>query len=416
MKQIILHNPPGTGFGYGKVLQNRRYRLLWLGQLVSSFGDSLHRITLLWLVTERTGSALGTGSIIIAATLPVLLFSLPGGVFADRYNRRYLMITADLVRAGLVLLIPLFAHFNLLGIYFLFIITFLMAAISQVYYPAETAIIPNLVNQEDLSVANALSFASRVFMNIIGPTISGALVALLGPLVAFYLDSATFVFSAACIGAISVRVSTGFTAQFSRRSFVEEAMEGIQFIVNSFLVRSVVGLGILATFAFGPFLPMAPLYVQQVLGAGAAEYGLLSSAAALGLFLGTLLTGRIAGQLGKGWLLIIGYMGMGGTTLLFAISPSINLALVWNLLRSGFNAPIVIAFTTLLQQEVPDDKRGKVIGTAGMLPEVSRPMGIALGSLLADGIGLRAVLGMTGVIFLVCSFIGISVRDLRRVK
>jgi MFS family permease len=385
-----------------------------MSQIVSGFGDSLHRITLLWLVTQITGSALATGAIVIAATLSVLLFSLPAGVIADRYDRKKLMVVLDIIRALLVLLIPVLAAFELLDIAALVLITFLLTGLSQFFFPAENALLPNLLKDEDLAAANALSFASRTLMNIVGPTISGILVAQLGPLFAFYIDSATFAFSAICITAIRLETVQGSAVQRPQQSFWAETIEGIRYITSTPVLKAIVGLGLVATFAFGPFLPLAPIFVQEILKGGAAEYGILSSGGALGIFLGTLLVGQIAGSTKKGHLLIIGYIGMGITTFLFAISSSVHWAFICNMLRSGFNAPIINAFITLLQKQAPDNKRGRVLAIAGMLPEVSRPVGIALGSSLTEILGIRVVLGITATIFLSCGFIGAWVRDLRR--
>ena len=185
-----------------RTLAHRPFALLWSGQTVSRLGDSLYTIALAWWVLQHTGSAAAMGVVLICSTVPMLLFLLLGGVVVDRLPRLRLMLASDLLQAAVVGLTALLAFGQWLALWHVFVMSAIFGLAQAFFYPAYTAVIPDIVPADRLPGANSLRTISLQVAQIIGPGIGAAIVALGGTPLAFALDSLSFVISAACITAI----------------------------------------------------------------------------------------------------------------------------------------------------------------------------------------------------------------------
>ncbi|MBN1786599.1 MAG: MFS transporter, partial [Candidatus Methanofastidiosa archaeon] len=180
---------------YVDVLRNRNFGLLWAGQVVSNFGDRFtYMAVVATIVFNEGGSAMEAGGIFIAWSLPALIFGPIAGVFVDRYNKKRIMILCDILRAGIVFLLPF--TYSIIQIY---VLMFLVSSVSRFFYPARNAMIPQLVEKGQLLVANSLSQSTYEFSAIAGFAIGGMLVGIMGPNNVFYLDVATYFVSAITI-------------------------------------------------------------------------------------------------------------------------------------------------------------------------------------------------------------------------
>ena len=204
---------------------NGSFSALWAGQLISLFGDRIHQIALAFLVFDTTDNVIAVAAVFLAATLPNLLFGPIAGTFVDRWDHREVLIVSDLLRAALVLLLPVAAVTNLLLVYPLI---FLITTISVFFRPARVAILPRIVREDELLTANSALWIGETVADIIGYPLAGLFVAFLGtPLpLAFWLDAGTYVASAALISTIVVppigaagvgcRREAGFVGEMSR--------------------------------------------------------------------------------------------------------------------------------------------------------------------------------------------------------
>ncbi len=191
---------------------------MWAGQLISLFGDRLNQLALVAVVAISTGSALATGLVFFAATLPNLLLSPIAGTFVDRWDHKEVMVVSDILRAAIVLILPLAAVTNIILVYPLI---FLVTTISVFFRPARVAILPRIVPEEDLLSANSAMWVGETIADVIGYPLAGLFVALLGSAVplAFWVDSATYLASAALLATIVVaaRACAPTGADASRR-------------------------------------------------------------------------------------------------------------------------------------------------------------------------------------------------------
>ena len=182
-----------------RALRSRSFVLLWAGQTISALGDGAFTIALAWSVLLLTGSATALAEVLIAQSIPRLIFLLVGGVVADRLPRRLILFWSDGSRAVAVLLIALLFWTHLIVLWQILGLSILFGIADAFFLPAYQAIPPLLVPAEDLSSANALNGLSQQASTLVGPALGALLVTLTNPAAAFALDAATYVISAACL-------------------------------------------------------------------------------------------------------------------------------------------------------------------------------------------------------------------------
>src|SRR5262245_3862003 len=178
------------------VFRRRNFTLLWIAQLISVAGSALTALAASILVYRLTGSALSVGLMLMATALPSLLVGLIAGVFVDRGDRKRIMIAADLIRAGLVLVIPFVLPF---GIGWLYILVALSSAVAQFFEPAQASVLPETAPDEELAAANSMMTISSIGSTTVGFAAAGLIASLYAIEWAFYIDAFTFVLSALCI-------------------------------------------------------------------------------------------------------------------------------------------------------------------------------------------------------------------------
>ena len=188
---------------YVRLALNGNFTALWAGQLISLFGDRMHQIALAFLVLAITNSPIAVAFVFVAATIPNLLLGPIAGTFVDRWDQKQVMVVSDLLRASGVMLVPIAAIVNVLLIYPL---VFAITSVSIFFRPARTAVLPRVVEEDELLTANSATWISETLADVIGYPLAGLFVAFLGaslPL-AFWLDAATYIASAVLIATMSI--------------------------------------------------------------------------------------------------------------------------------------------------------------------------------------------------------------------
>jgi MFS family permease len=188
-KDKLLNYPTSALF---RSLHHRPFALLWSGQTISVLGDNLYRVALAWWVLQKTGSAAIMGGVLVFSFMPTVLFTLFGGVAADRFRRPLVMLASDLLRAFVVVAVALLAFSGRLAVWHLYVASFIFGSIGAFFLPAYTAIVPDITSREALPSANSLTGISQQFAGIVGPGVGAAIVARWGTAAAFGLDGASF--------------------------------------------------------------------------------------------------------------------------------------------------------------------------------------------------------------------------------
>jgi predicted MFS family arabinose efflux permease len=352
--------------GYIDLLRrNRSFRQLWLGQVVSQMGDWFNTIALYTIILQLTGSGRDVGLLLVARFVPSFLFGPISGVVADRFSRRTIMIVSDLLRAVVVLGFLLVRRADQLWI--IYVLTVVQLGLSTFFEPAKTAAIPSIVGDRELVAANAISSVTWSAMLTIGAAIGGIITDAFGTNVAFILDAATYLLSAALIASIRVPKRAKRPRQklsLGRVLGITETIEGIRYVKDRprvlayLLVKPAWGLG-------GGILTLLAVFGERIfpVGKGAAGgIGVLFAARGIGTAIGPIVARRIAGegerrmQVTIGIAFLIGgvfYIAFGSaTTLFFAL-------IVLGLAHCGGSILWVFS-TVMLQRSVLDSFRGRV--------------------------------------------------------
>jgi MFS family permease len=390
-------------------LKQRNFALLWFGQLISMIGDWVLLIALPFHIYNLTGSALATGAMFMASALPRLLLGSVAGVFADRWDRKRMMIVADALRA-LVLLPLLFVQSADL-IWVVYVVAFVMTVISQFFFPAKNAIIPQLVGERDLLAANSLTAVSDSVTRLIGPSLGGALLAWSGLTSVVIVDAASFIVSGIMIALIAmpprartmtVPESMTSTTPFAKwMTFWREWLAGVRFVKSVPMLSALFVVTGVMTFADSIFTALMVPFAQNIMHITSLELGWLMTAQGVGGLLGGLLMGRITKRISPQHMIIIGSVASGVIMLGIINFPSLWLAL---LLIACAGLPMVgmmVSINTLAQLGATDEFRGRVMGAFMTTTALTNIVGLALAGALGDILSTALVLNIAAVLWMV---------------
>jgi MFS family permease len=352
--------------GYIDLLRrNRAFRQLWLGQVVSQMGDWFDTIALYTIILNLTGSGRDIGLLLVARFVPSFLFGPISGVVADRFSRQRIMIVTDILRALVVLGFLFVRRADQLWI--VYVLTVLQLGLSTFFEPAKTAAIPSIVEDRELVAANAISSVTWSVMLTLGAAIGGLITGWFGTNVAFILDAASYLLSAALIASISVQKRRKRERQkltVGRALGITETIEGIRYVKDRprvlalLLVKPAWGLG-------GGILTLLAVFGERIFPVGksaATGIGVLFAARGIGTAVGPIVARRMAGEVDRRMQLWIGiaFLIAGVFYAAFGSATSFVVALiVLGVAHCG--GSILWVFSTVLLQRTVDDKfRGRV--------------------------------------------------------
>ncbi|MEO7911972.1 MAG: MFS transporter, partial [Roseiflexaceae bacterium] len=376
------------------VLRRRNFALLWAGGLISMLGDWLLFIALPFYIYNLTGSALATGAMFIAETLPLLLFGSIGGVFADRWDRKQTMIVADLLRAALLLL--LLAVRSPEWLWAIYLVVFVQSSVGQFFNPAKGALIPQLVDEQQLMPANSLNSLGVELTRLIGAPLGGALMALNGLASVVVLNCISFVVSALLIGLIATPRAAQPTPTSASEAGISALLAGVwhDLVAGFRLVRGTRWLA-------GLFLAMSVLmlgqgitnvllvpFIEQVLHGDAQIFGWIVTAQGVGGLIGGLLAGTLGQRFSPVHIMATGASALGVLVLLIVNIPVLSVVLA---LMAVSGLPVVafmVSEATMLQSGVADQYRGRVMGAYGTALALAMLLGMGVGSALGDVLGV----------------------------
>ena len=373
-------------------LRVANYRRLWIGQFVSVIGDKINQIAMAMMVYAVTGSMFQMGIMLGVTLLPAALFGVVAGVYVDRWDRRFTMIGADVIRAALVAIIPLVAR---LGIGWVYLIAFVVSTVSLFFVPAKRAIIPDLVPESELMAANSLDNASEAVAELVGLAAGAALVALLGTVLAFGIDAATFVFSAIMIALISLP-KTVPAERIAAGSVWAEAVEGLRYIWRSDVLRDLIGVYVFAAVFGAASIALCYALALRRFNAGAPGIALLDAAVTVGILVGALAVGR-SGTERAGIKFLFGIAAFGLSLIALAFAQSIWVAVPLLALSGVANMWFFIPATTIFQTRAVDKVRGRVMAASTTVNRVAMVAGVVAVGALADSVPLGWVAAGVGV-------------------
>jgi DHA3 family macrolide efflux protein-like MFS transporter len=398
---------------YVRLATNGAFSAVWLAQIVSSLGDRVHQIALVFLVAGVTNaSPLALGLVFAAMTVPAFAVGPIAGALVDRWDRKWTMVGSDVARAGLVALIPAAAQAH---VSLVFGLVLLVAVCSCFFRPARTAALPHLVPEEDLLTANSAIWVADTGSDLVGYGLGGLFVAFLGDALslAFWLDSVTYLASGALVAAVAIPR----LAPVERRASIRaDLVAGWQFLRRETVLFATTLQAAVAEYGLGALTALSPLLVAALpLGGMDAPtaYGFFEMAMGIGLVGGGLAIGAVAEKLPKGPAIVAGFVAIGLALLLFGLTSNLWLALLLAGVVGLANVAFVVPSQTIFQQRTPDEMLGRVVAIRLAMVNATLAGAMVTSGLLAEVFGLSAVLAACGLLTAAAGLAGLAVKAIR---
>jgi len=371
-------------------LRQRNFRLFWFGQMISLIGTSMQSIGQAWLVLELTHSAWQLGLVGALQALPILLFSIFAGVFADRWSkRRVLLLTQSAAMIQALLLWTLIAT-GTAQLWHLYVLAMLLGLTNSLYLPTGRAFVVEMVGREDLPNAVALNFSLSTLARIVGPSLGGIIIAESGVLMLFLLNALSFL--PVIVGLVLIKRHElhaqvlAHPGVSERQKTWQSLREGVAYVWKTpavLVVILVVGLVLL----FGSnFNVVLPLFATDVLHVGATGFGFLSAALGVGALLSTLWLAW-SNQKSAIRRMLIGMLVFGVLEAVFAVSRIYLLSLVLIASVGFMETTFAAQAMTTLQTVTPDHLSGRVMSVQVLFFDGSLPLGYLLMGWLSALIG-----------------------------
>jgi MFS transporter, DHA3 family, macrolide efflux protein len=348
------------------VLKNRDVRWLYAGQLISQIGEGLSKVALLWFVYNTTESALKMTLVGVLQTVPPLVFGPFAGVLLDRLPKRMTMIVIDVARTGLLSLIPILYALGHLSLLWLYTLVFVIAMFSMAFGPTLNAALPRLVKKEQLVGINALMQSALTVGQLMGPALSGILIAAIGAQNVLYVNAGTFFVAALMMIPVKIpHIEAVGRWQHAWPQAVEDFRTGLRFIfIKQRLLLLLMVIASIFSFGSQGFVYLLPMIAEKILQVGSVGLGWLWSSLSIGFLLATVLVVVIKNQdICHRMLLMAGASAVGGGAALVLLLPwpfliaAVFIAIIG--ISSGLLTPLVSAS---LQERTPHDLLARVFG------------------------------------------------------
>ncbi|MEW5873152.1 MAG: MFS transporter [Chloroflexota bacterium] len=383
-------------------LKYPNFRLWFFGQIISLFGTWMQNTAQGYLIYELTRSPAFLGYVGVAAGLPSWLFMLYGGVIADRISRRKLMVYTQTAMMLLAFILAGLVFTNLVRPWHILVLAFALGVANAFDAPARLALIPELVEREDLTNAIALNGTMFNLATIIGPAAGGLIYAWFGPGWCFTINAVTFL---AVIAALLL-MQLGEPRQRVRHAPpLADMVEGMRFVIGSRVVRAlIIVLGMTTLFGFS-FVNLLPAWAVDVLGGDAATNGWLRSAQGVGALISALAIASLGRFNYRGKLLTIGTFAFPSMLLVFSLVNVVPLALLGIACVGGAVVLIMNLANSLVQDNVPDEMRGRVMSIYSLTFFGSMPVGAFVLGQIAEHASEALALQVGALCMLGCAFL-----------
>jgi MFS family permease len=401
---------PGTPRSTFAALADRNYRLYWLGLVCYVLGHRAEYVTFAWMVWEVSRDPLYLGYLGLAQGVPLVVFQLFGGVLADRVNRLRLLIGTQMLTAATLAIALTLSFAGLVRVEYLLALAALSSIFRAFDEPTRLSLIPQLVARERLPNAIALGSIPWQASRMIGPSVTGILIAAFGGTVGFALAAA------ASVGALMLysrlRVSTD-PSQSTHGRLVRQLLEGLSFVAHDFVFAALIGLALFNAVFGLSYVTLLPIFADVYFNTGSTGFGLLNAAHGIGAFVGTLTVASTAHLIARpGTTLLLTAVGMGLALIVFATSPGMAMALALLVLVGFTNTFYLTQVSTFIQSNVPDRLRGRVLSIYALCWNLL-PLGGLIGGVLAATVHARFAVAFGGAMVALNALLLLTSRRLR---
>jgi len=379
---------------YRDLFSNPNYSKLCLAGVLSELGSQISRIALLLLVYKLSGLTRDVAGLIFVETLPAVALGLYIGALIDRWNRKFVMVAADILRGVVVALVPLASE-----LWQIYLLAFLAVVGTNFFLPSRDAVIPEIVPFEKLLAANSLTASYQGFILFLGPAISGAIIGFWDIKAAFWINSATFFLSAILICRMVLAKRKKEQPRLSFARINHEAMEGVHYIRKAHIVRYIMLINFIGTMAFTILFPLLPDFNAKFLHGTDFTFGLITSAFGVGGLIGGPIGSGIGERFGKGKVLYFTFCLDGLFMMLFASIPFVWANLVVTALWGISGFILYVVYISLMQETIPADKRGRAFAIGQLIWSSAMLVAQGIAAVLGSLIPPQHILLMAGLFY-----------------
>jgi MFS family permease len=391
--------------GMFRALSHPNYRVFWIGAFLSNVGTWMQAVAQGWLVLTLTNSPFWLGLDAFVATIPGLLFTLVGGVFADLIDRRrlllYTQVAAGIAALGLALLV----WTNVVDRWMVLGFSFVTGCCMAMASPSFLAMTYDLVGPEDLPNAIAMNSTQFQLSRVVGPALAGLAFRFLGLAGCFFANAFSFVAVIASLMMVRpVRYPQAAAHSVrDRRALWQDLVEGFRYVRNRPRVSSLLMLSAVSSLFGAPYFAMVPVYARDIFHLGETGLAVMTGTAGAGAFGGALLVAYLSDSKRKGWFVLAGAAVFGICIANFALTTNLALSLIF-LFGLGFAIVVSVANTnTLLQKLVTDRMRGRVMSMFILSFMGTMPIGNIVAGALSNSFGPQKPLAVGGLVVTICA-------------
>ena len=380
------------------ILKNKSFRNLLSAQFFSAVGNWVSRMGILTLVYSINKSTVDMSIIAIVMMLPYIFLGPYAGTIVDRKNKKHILMLSDLFRAILVISIPFLEKY-------VFEIVFIYTIVSVVSRPAEQSLLPKIISKDQFKVANSISSSLNSFMMILGPSIGGIIIAIMGVKYCFYFDSITFLISLFFVSLIPYAHDKVISKK-NQKSF--SVSNGLSYIKNNKVIKNTLIINSLIGLAAGVSNALLIIYAFKYIGTDTQGYGLILSAKGAMVLITSLLIAKFSSKWSTKMLFKIGLIGLGLACIAFPLNTLLTLALTIQGINGMFNACYAIARTTIIQENTDEAYLGRVFSINSMFVNIFSIASLGIVGILGDEFNVRLALIISGIIILIAGLLSLS--------
>jgi MFS family permease len=386
-------------------LRHRNYRLYWFGQLSSVLAQNMEHVAQGWLVLELTNSPFALGLTGLAQAIPTIILTLLGGAVADRADRRRIMIVAQSAVAVIFMLLASLVLSERAALWQVMVLAFLVGAVRAFDRPSRMALLPQMVPRDEIPNAVAIGGTIWQLCRLMGPALAGMLIYLVG-VGPTYAVCCLASFTAVCLW-LGIRTGRPVRA-VSAGGLLTNMLAGVNFIRSNKLFYTFMGMTFFNSIFGMAYLILMPVFARDILQVGSQGFGFLQTAGGAGALIGTLSVAyfsdprRLPLQAARGATLF------GALLLLFALSRNFPLSLMLAFMLGAASQFYITAINTVLQLNLPEELRGRVMGVYGLTWDLM-PVGGTVAGTIAEFAGASAAVAVGGIFVIALALWAVSV-------
>jgi len=410
-----------------KLFHNKDFLLLFLGGFVSRIGNGIHYIALIWFVLEITGSGSATGLVLLLSTLPGVIFGPFSGVIADKFDRKKLIVSMDILRGFIVLWLGYTIYMGVANFFHISLATILIAICTSLFNPALTASIPNIVDDSLLQKANSLNHFSINFTQIIGAGVGGVLIGVYGISGVFFINGISFLISAFSELFINLPEIKIEKEMKKSPTILNEIKFGLDFLWGKKEIVALFTIAIFLNFLFTGLMMLGIPYIfKEILAVNSRSYGFAQSVFPAGAVVGSIILSQIP-EIRNYYKVLLYSLNIQSLLLLVLGLPFIPYFLINTttmkiyylimlvlFIIGIFNAVINVPIGILLQRLIPDNLRGRITGLLSTMTQALVPISLALTGYLLDILPIYTLFIGGGVLALALTLYITKVPDMHK--